>query len=90
MPQVILVKSTGYFFDKLREFSSDRLVAKPIDNVGLHITHLATAIMADAFHSVGIDLFLLHQHGDGICQLYLVSAPNGVFSSRGQILSEST
>ncbi len=72
------------------EFTVQLLMAHGIFHIGFHVAELAAAIVALALHEVGVDLFLLHQHGDGVGQLDLVTGTGRVFSSSGQILEERT
>lgn len=57
-------------FDELLQpigkFTIQFSMAYRILHIGFHIAELAAAIVALAFHEVGVDLLLLHQHGDGV------------------------
>ncbi len=72
------------------KFTIQLVMAHTIFHIGFHVAQLAAAIVALALHEVGVDLLLLHQHGDGVRQLDLVTGTGRVFSSSGQILEERT
>lgn len=55
------------------EFTIQLVMAHGIFHIGFHVAQLAAAIVALALHEVGVDLLLLHQHGDGVRQLDLVT-----------------